>query len=121
MNLAVDPPIKEMPIAPAPGEIWLFIDLHAVTNMTTAEVFKLAESLGFPVKEVRYRIRDNGKPDVYAILHQEQRDPEGVLEWDYVCDRAFEELWHTLQPEGTVHFMYKLKGGREEEPESAIA
>lgn len=103
--------LKEMPVFIAPGEIWLLIDLHSVENMTTAEVFKLAESVGFPVKEVRYRTYSEGLA-LYAILHYEKRDPDSTLETPHVTDDAFEELWHRIEPTGTVHFRYRLKEGR---------
>lgn len=99
--------LQEMPITTAPGEIWLLIDLHRVENMTTAEVFKLAESVGFPVQELRYRAHSDGLA-LYAILHHEQRSPDSTLEVPYPTDEAFEELCHQIQPDTAVHFRYRL-------------
>lgn len=112
MNTSTINQLKEMPRAAAPGEILLFIDLHQVENMTSAEVFKLAESLGFPVKELRYRALSEGM-GLYAILHHEQRDPNSLLESNYVTDEAFEELSQRIEPHFAVHFRYSLKRGRE--------
>lgn len=116
MNLPVNQ-MKEMTIGLAPGEILFYLDLHAITSHTPAEVFKLAESLGFPVKEIRYRVLDDGTVGLYAILHQEQRDPAGMLEWNYICNEVHYELWNAIQPELTVHLRYRLEGGREVEPD----
>lgn len=106
--------LQEMPVITAPGEIWLLIDLHRVENMTTAEVFKLAESVGFPVQELRYRAYSDGLA-LYAILHYEQRHPDSILEMSYITDQAFEELCYRIEPDTAVHFRYRLKGGRESE------
>lgn len=114
MNLATHNQLQEMPAFTAPGEIWLLIDLHRVQNMSSSEVFKLAESLGVPVQELRYRMTDDGLA-LYAILHHEQRHPDSVLESPYVTDEAFEELCHHIQPDTAVHFRYRLNGGRHAE------
>lgn len=106
--------LQEMPVTTAPGEIWLLIDLHRVENMTTAEVFRLAESVGFPVQELRYRAQSDGLA-LYAILHYEQRHPDSLLEMPYLTDEAFEELSHRIQPDTAVHFRYRLKSGMETE------
>lgn len=108
MTTATSNQLKEMPLAAAPGEIWLFVELHAVENLTTAEIFRLAESVGFPVQELRYRSLPEGL-GLYAILHYERREPNSTLESEHVTDAAFEELWSRIQPELTVHFRHNLR------------
>jgi len=106
--------LKEMELRTLPGEIRLYLSLHLIQNMTIFDALKLAESLGF-TPDIRYRTWNfNGRPEIglYAVLHEEKRDFNSVLEPNYVTDEAFERLCSAILPDTAVHFGYCLKDGR---------
>lgn len=103
-----------MPIRPKPGEIFLYLSLDEIENMTTLEALTLADSLGFN-PEMRYRTwMEDGqqKAELCALLHYEKRDYESSLEMDYLSIEQ-EVLATRIQPNMAVRFSYCLKYGRE--------
>jgi hypothetical protein len=111
-----------MPIRPQPGEIFLYLSLDEIENMTPLEALTLAVSLGFK-PELRYRtwmVNGEQKAELCALLHYEKREFESSLDMDYLSVEK-EVLATRIQPSMAVRFSYCLKYGREMEAAESVA
>lgn len=85
----------EMPIVPKPGEVFLYVCLSEVKNMTVAETLTLLQEMGYS-PELRYRqSKEDGKVSLYALLKHEQHAADFFIDSDHDSDHMADE-WEAL-------------------------
>lgn len=90
----------ELPVIPQSGEVFLAVDLTAVTNMTCAETLKLLQDMGYN-PTLRYRQSKEGKVSVYALLKHEHVSPEILQNTDYL-GQELDTLAEVIQPADAI-------------------
>jgi hypothetical protein len=87
----------EMPIIPKPGEVFLYVSLSEVKNMTVTETIAMLEEMGYS-PELRYRqSKEDGAVSIYALLKHEQYDPDSI-EGFYPLHSEWETLARKIKP-----------------------
>jgi hypothetical protein len=90
----------ELPVIPQPGEVFLAVELTAVTNMTVTETLNLLQNMGYN-PTLRYRQFKDGKVSVYALLKHEHVNPETLQNTDYLGEEL-DALAEIIQPTDAI-------------------
>ncbi|MBW4508406.1 MAG: acyl carrier protein [Scytonematopsis contorta HA4267-MV1] len=90
----------ELPTIPQAGEVFLAIDLTAVTNMTVTETLNLLQNMGYS-PTLRYRQSKDGKVFVYALLKHEHVNPEILQNSDYLGEEL-DALAELIEPPDVI-------------------
>ncbi|NJL42042.1 MAG: acyl carrier protein [Leptolyngbyaceae cyanobacterium RM2_2_4] len=91
----------DLPIVPKPGEVFLYVCLSEIQNMTVTEALSLFEKMGY-APELRYRqSKSDNKVSLYALLKHERHDPESLIDSDYLADE-WEALVQQIEPDTAV-------------------